>query len=141
MQFLIFYFKFYFLISKKATFQFSVHNSFYLESPQDKIQHATLCRFAFWSEPPKWLFFGINQNKLTQGVKPYKKEKKKKILAPPKFAVSNFRQSGPKNFFFFLNPLTRKFNVGHKCNFFLYDLLFLIFFRIKRKNFQKSHFG
>ena len=62
-----------------------------------------LCRFAFWSEPPKWLFFGINQNKLTQGVKPYKKEKKKKkIFGPAKIRRKQFSSewNEKENFFF-----------------------------------------
>ena len=61
--------------------------------------HYHYAEFHFGPSPPKWLFFGINQNKLTQGVKTYKKNKKnqkKFFLALPKFAVSNFRQSGPK---------------------------------------------
>ena len=97
-----------------------------------EVNPGTLCRIQFWSEPPKWLFFGINQNKLTQGVKTYKN-----FFGPAKIRRKQFSSEwNEKENFFFLNPLTWKFNVGHKCNFFLYDLLFLIFFRIKRKNGQ-----
>ena len=60
----------------------------------------------------------------TQGVKPYKKNKKnkKKFSAPPNFAVSNFCQSGPKKKKFF-KPINSRPFVSH-------------LFRIKRKNGQ-----
>ena len=56
----------------------------------------------FCPSPQYDFFFRLNQYKLTQGVKTYKK-KEKFFLALPKFAISNFRQWTEKKKF--LKPI------------------------------------